>query len=143
MHQIPLKRLLSLLLVSLSMAGHAQESAGVSAAAAVAAPAALPGQLVVAPATGAQQAPAAGTAQTQTQTQADSASNASGTTDAEAGNTPAPAEPASSLRKARAPSQFQQFVLEATGRQLPFYGHDLFDDVDCGAGDLSVSGCEQ
>ena len=129
MHQIPLKRLLSLLLVSLSMAGHAQESAGVSAAAAVAAPAALPGQLVVAPATGAQQAPAAGAAQTQTQTQADSASNASGTTDAEAGNTPAPAEPASSLRKARAPSQFQQFVLEATGRQLPFYGHDLFDSA--------------
>lgn len=129
MHQIPLKRLLSLLLVSLSMAGHAQESAGVSAAAAVAAPAALPGQLVVAPATGAQQAPAAGAAQTQTQTQADSASNASGTTDAEAGNTPAPVEPASSLRKARAPSQFQQFVLEATGRQLPFYGHDLFDSA--------------
>lgn len=127
MHQIPLKRLLSLLLVSLSMAGHAQESVGVSAAAAVAAPAALPGQLVVAPATGAQQAPAACAAQTQAQ--ADSASNASGTADAEAGNTPAPVEPASSLRKARAPSQFQQFVLEATGRQLPFYGHDLFDSA--------------
>lgn len=127
MHQIPLKRLLSLLLVSLSMAGHAQESVCVSAAAAVAAPAALPGQLVVAPATGAQQAPAACAAQTQAQ--ADSASNASGTADAEAGNTPAPVEPASSLRKARAPSQFQQFVLEATGRQLPFYGHDLFDSA--------------
>jgi protein involved in polysaccharide export with SLBB domain len=125
MHQIPLKRLLSLLLVSLSMAGQAQESVGVSAAAAVAAPAALPGQLVVAPATGAPQAPAAGAAQTQ----AESANNASGTADAETGNIPAPAEPASSLRKARAPSQFQQFVLEATGRQLPFYGHDLFDSA--------------